>query len=171
MSGMRLRRYAALLVLVTALVGAAVLLSRQARGEDYSAGALRIGNPWTRATPKGAAVAGGYMKITNSGTAPDRLVGGSSEVAGRFEIHSMVVEQGVAKMRPVEAGLEIKAGETVELKPGSFHVMLLGLERPLEKGQKVKGTLEFEKAGRVDIEYTVEALGTTSPAAGGKHRH
>jgi copper(I)-binding protein len=83
----------------------------------------------------------------------------------------MVVEQGVAKMRPVEAGLEIKAGETVELKPGSFHVMLLGLERPLEKGQKVKGTLEFEKAGRVDIEYTVEALGTTSPAAGGKHRH
>jgi copper(I)-binding protein len=171
MSGMRLRRYAALLVLVTALVGAAVLLSRQARGEDYSAGALRIGNPWTRATPKGASVAGGYMKITNSGTAPDRLVGGSSEVAGRFEIHSMVVEQGVAKMRPVEAGLEIKAGETVELKPGSFHVMLLGLERPLEKGQKVKGTLEFEKAGRVDIEYTVEALGTTSPAAGGKHRH
>jgi copper(I)-binding protein len=168
---MRLRRYAALLVLVTALVGAAVLLSRQARGEDYSAGALRIGNPWTRATPKGASVAGGYMKITNSGTAPDRLVGGSSEVAGRFEIHSMVVEQGVAKMRPVEAGLEIKAGETVELKPGSFHVMLLGLERPLEKGQKVKGTLEFEKAGRVDIEYTVEALGTTSPAAGGKHRH
>ena len=168
---MRFRRYAPLLALVTALVGAAVLPSRQARAEDYSAGALRIGNPWTRATPKGASVAGGYMKITNSGTAPDRLVRGSSEVAGRFEIHSMVVEQGVAKMRPVEGGLEIKAGETVELKPGSLHVMLLGLERPLEKGQKVKGTLEFEKAGKVDIEYTVEALGTASPSVGGKHRH
>jgi copper(I)-binding protein len=157
--------------LFTALVGAAVLLSRQAWAEDYSVGALRIGNPWMRATPKGASVGGGYMKITNSGTAPDRLVDGSSEVAGRFEIHSMVLEQGVAKMRPVEGGLEIKAGETVELKPGSFHVMLLGLERPLEKGQKVKGTLEFERAGKVEIEYTVEALGTTAPAAGGKHRH
>jgi copper(I)-binding protein len=171
MSGMHCRRYAGLLALVTTLIGAAALLSAQARAEDYSAGALRIGNPWTRATPKGASVAGAYMSITNSGTAPDRLVGGSSEIAGRFEIHSMVMEQGVAKMRPVEGGLEIKAGETVELRPGSFHGMLTGLERPLEKGQKVRGTLEFEKAGKIEIEYTVEALGTTSPAARGKHRH
>ena len=64
-------------------------------------------------------MAGGYMTITNRGRAPDRLLGGSSAVAGRFEVHSMVTEQGVAKMRPVEGGLEIKPGETVELKPGS----------------------------------------------------
>ena len=75
----------------------------------------------------------------------------------------MAMENGVAKMRPVEGGLEIKPGETVQLKPGSFHVMLMGLKQPLDKGQKIKGTLQFEKAGKVEIEYTVEALGATSP--------
>jgi periplasmic copper chaperone A len=138
--------------------------------EDYSIGTLQIGNPWTRATPKGSMVAGAYMKITNKGSAPDRLVGGTTAVADRFEVHSMVTEQGVAKMRPVEGGLEIKPGETVDLKPGSFHVMLTGLKQPLEKGQKVKGTLEFEKAGKIDIEYAVEALGVSSPAPA-KHGH
>jgi copper(I)-binding protein len=138
--------------------------------EDYSTGTMQISRPWTRVTPKGATVAGGYMTITNKGSAPDRLLGGSSAVAGRFEIHSMVTEQGVAKMRPVEGGLEIKPGETVELKPGSFHVMLMGLKQPLERGQKVKGTLEFEKAGKVDIEYAVEPIGATTPGSGG-HGH
>jgi periplasmic copper chaperone A len=159
-----LTRTAALLALL--LVAGAI----DAMAEDYSLGTLQIGNPWTRATPKGSTVAGGYMKITNKGSAPDRLVGGSAAVAGRFEVHSMVTEQGVAKMRPVEGGLEIKPGETVELKPGSLHVMLMGLKQPLEKGQKVKGTLEFEKAGKVDIEYAVEALGVSAPGAA-KHGH
>jgi periplasmic copper chaperone A len=142
--------------------------------EDYTAGTIAIGNPWTRATPKGATVAGAYMTISNKGAAPDRLVGGSAGVAGKFEVHSMVMEQGVAKMRPVEGGLEIKPGETVELKPGSFHVMLTGLKQPLEKGQKVKGTLEFEKAGKVEIEYAVEAVGAPAPASSSKpgmHQH
>jgi len=138
--------------------------------EDYSIGAIEIGKPWTRATPKGATVAGAYMTLRNRGSAPDRLLGGSSAVAGRFEVHSMVTEQGVAKMRPVEGGLEIKPGETVELKPGSMHVMLMGLKQPLEKGQKVKGTLEFEKAGKIEIEYAVEALGVSAPAPA-KHSH
>jgi copper(I)-binding protein len=141
-----------------------------ATAEDYSIGSLQIGNPWTRVTPKGSSVAGAYMQITNKGSAPDRLVGGTTAVADRFEVHSMVMEQGVAKMRPVEGGLEIKPGETVDLKPGSFHVMLTGLKQPLEKGQKVKGTLEFEKAGKIDIEYAVEALGVSAPAPG-KHGH
>jgi copper(I)-binding protein len=110
------------------------------------------------------------MQITNKGSAPDRLVGGTTAVADRFEVHSMVMEQGVAKMRPVEGGLEVKPGETVELKPGSFHIMLMGLKQPLEKGRKVKGTLIFEKAGKVDIEYTVEALGAGSSAPSG-HGH
>jgi hypothetical protein len=73
-------------------------------------------------------------------------------------------------MRPVEGGLEIKPGETVELKPGSFHIMLMGLKQPIEKGQKVKATLEFANAGKVDIEYTVEAVGAASPSPSG-HMH
>ena len=82
----------------------------------------------------------------------------------------MAMDNGVMIMRPVEGGLEIKPGESVELKPGSYHVMFMGLKQPLEKGQSVKGTLEFEKAGKVDVEYTVEAIGAT-PAAKGGHQH
>jgi copper(I)-binding protein len=153
------------------LLAIALLLSAgNAVAGDYSIGSIQVGNPWTRATPKGSAVAGAYMTISNKGTVSDRLVGGSSPIAGQFEVHSMVMEQGVAKMRPVEGGLEVKPGETVELKPGGFHVMLTGLKQPLEKGQKVKGTLEFEKAGKVDIEYAVEAVGAPSAPMSG-HNH
>jgi copper(I)-binding protein len=152
---------------ITILLAAAIsLLAGAASAEDYTIGTIRIGNPWARATPKGADVAGAYMSISNKGAAPDRLIGGSTPVAGRFEIHRMLMEQGVMKMRPVEGGLEIKPGQTVEFKPGSFHVMLTGLKQPLEKDQRVKATLEFEKAGKVDIEYSVEAVGATgAPAA------
>jgi copper(I)-binding protein len=146
------------------------LWASAAMAQNYSIGSIEVGKPWSRATPKGAKVAGAYMTITNKGTAPDRLVGGSTSAASGFEVHSMVMEQGVAKMRPVEGGLEIKPGETVELKPGSFHVMLTGLKQPLEKGQKVKATLEFAKAGKVDVEYAVEAAGTPSPPMSG-HNH
>jgi periplasmic copper chaperone A len=159
------------LAIASALVAAFALWAGNAIAQTYGNGSIEIANPWTRATPKGASVAGAYLTITNKGSAPDRLVGGSTAVAGRFEVHRMVMDQGVAKMRPIEGGLEIKPGETVELKPGSFHVMLNGLKQPLTKGQKVKGTLQFEKAGKIDIEYTVEDVGTTAPAAGGHHQH
>jgi copper(I)-binding protein len=157
------------LALACATVIALASWGGNAVAENFASGSIEIANPWTRATPKGASVAGAYMSISNKGGAPDRLVGGSAAVAGKFEVHRMVMDQGVAKMRPVEGGLEIKPGETVELKPGSFHVMLTGLKQPLAKGQKVKGTLQFEKAGKVDIEYTVEDVGATTPAAAHHH--
>ncbi len=151
-------------------VAALVLFAGTASAEDYAAGPIQISNPWMRATPKGSTVAGGYMTIRNTGAVPDRLINGSTAVASRFEVHRMTMENGVMTMRPVEGGLEVKPGETIELKPGSFHVMLMDLKQPLEKGQRVKGTLTFEKAGKVDIEYSVEAIGAT-PAASGGHHH
>ena len=93
------------------------------------------------------------MKITNTGTAPDRLISGSSDVASKFEVHEMTMENGVAKMRPIKGGLEIKPGETVELKPGSFHVMFVGLKKPLASGEHIKGTLVFEKAGTLECRF------------------
>jgi len=150
-----------------ALVGAAVVFfSSMAAAEIYSAGGLQIGNPWARATPKGATVGAGYLTITNKGTQPDRLIGGSAAPATRFEVHTTVTENGVARMRPV-TGLEIKPGETVELAPGGMHVMFMGLKQPLQQGQTVKGTLVFEKAGTVAIEFTVQGIG--APAGGHKH--
>jgi copper(I)-binding protein len=145
-------------LLLAGLIGLTVTT---AHAGDYKAGSLDIVDPWSRATPKGASVAAGYMKITNTGSAPDRLLSGSSDVAPTFEVHEMTMEKDVAKMRPVKGGLEIKPGETVELKPGSFHVMFVGLKKPLAPGDHVKATLVFEKAGKVDVEYDVRAMGAT----------
>ena len=139
------------------------------QAHEYNVGSLKIGHPWARATPKGASVAGGYLTITNTGTTPDRLVGGTAAFAGRLEIHQMSEQGGVMKMRHLPKGIEIKPGETVELKPGSFHVMFMDLKRPLVKDQKPrpKGTLVFEKAGTIEVEYAVEAVG----GAPGQHHH
>ncbi len=140
-----------------------------AAAHDYTAGSIQIVHPWTRATPKGAKVAVGYATIRNRGRVSDRLIGGSATVAGRFEVHQMTTEQNVMTMRPVSGGLEIKPGETVELKPESFHIMLLDLRQPLAKGERVKGTLVFEKAGKLEIEYVVEALGVPGASEHGAH--
>ena len=136
---------------------------------EYKLGSLEIGHPWARATPKGASVAGGYLKITNKGATPDRLVGGSAGFAGRLEIHEMKMAAGVMQMRPLPDGLEIKPGETVELKPGSYHVMFVNLKQPLQQGQSVKGTLVFEKAGPIEVEYKIEPIGGTPAAGSGMH--
>jgi copper(I)-binding protein len=141
------------------IAGFLSLAAATAHARDYKVGSLDIVDPWSRATPKGATVGAGYMKITNTGTALDRLISGSSDVAPTFEVHEMTMDNGVAKMRPIKGGLEIKPGETVELKPGSFHVMLVGLKKPLTAGDHIKATLVFEKAGKVDVEYDVRAMG------------
>jgi periplasmic copper chaperone A len=162
----------AMLLGATPLLGAALsLLTGAAKAEDYAVGDLKVGNPWARATPRGSNVAAAYLTITNNGGAADRLMRGSTSVASRFEVHSMVIEDGVAKMRPVEGGLEIKARETVELKPGSYHVMLMGLTQPLQEGQHVTGTLVFERAGKVDVQFTVLPIGQSPPAGGHSGHH
>jgi copper(I)-binding protein len=133
----------------------------------YKVGNLVVTTPWAMATPKGAPVAGGYLSITNNGSEPDRLVGGSFAAAGRFEVHEMKMDNGVMKMRPVSGGLEIKPGQTVELKPGGYHLMFMSLKHQLKAGDSVKGTLEFAKAGKVEIAYPVRPMG----AGGGGHQH
>ncbi len=129
-------------------------------------GALKITAAWARATPNGAKVGGGYLTITNTGTTPDRLLGGSSQVSKRFELHEMKSENGIMKMRPLANGIEIKPGQTVALSPGGEHFMLVGLSRPLKQGGEFKATLNFEKAGKVDVEFSIEGIGARGPAAG-----
>jgi copper(I)-binding protein len=145
-----------------ALACLAALAITAANAHEYNAGPLVIDHPWTRATPGGAKVAGGYMTITNKGAQPDRLIGGSLPQAGRFEIHESRTEGGVARMRPLPRGLEIKPGQSVTLAPGGYHVMFTGLKAPLKQGDKIKGQLIFEKAGTVEVEYAVEGIGAKS---------
>jgi len=136
---------------------------------DYNVGSIRVIHPWSRATPKGANVAGGYVVIENKGAAPDRLIGGFSEIAGRFEIHEMKVQDGVMKMRPMEKGIEIAPGKSVKFEPGGYHLMFIDIKQPPVEGKDFKGTLVFEKAGKVDIEFVVEAMGEKGEGRGHKH--
>ncbi|MFA6964335.1 copper chaperone PCu(A)C [Bosea sp. (in: a-proteobacteria)] len=150
---------------------ALTLTSAVALGHDFATGALKIGHPWTRATPVGAKVAGGYLTLQNGGSAPDRLLGGSSDIAGRIEIHEMAVKDGVMTMRPLDKGLEVKPGASVELKPGGYHVMFMDLKRQLKEGETVKVTLSFEKAGTLPVEFAVQSVGAREPSQGSGHKH
>ena len=147
----------------------------QAAGESriYKAGDLVIEAPWSRATPPAARVAAGFLKVTNTGKQSDRLVGGTFEVAKKIEVHEMTMTDNVMRMRQLAKGLEIKPGATVELKPSGYHLMFFDLARPLKADDVVKGTLRFERAGTVDVEFRVAPLGAqpASQKSQGGHKH
>ena len=128
---------------------------------------LEISTPWTRATPPGAANGGGFVTITNTGTTDDRLVGAASPIARKVELHTMEIVDGVMKMRPVEGGIPVPAGETVKLAPGGEHIMFMGLDAPIEAGSLVPVTLTFEKAGTAELEMTATPPGAPAPAGEG----
>ncbi|TXM65717.1 copper chaperone PCu(A)C [Methylobacterium sp. WL12] len=152
--------------LATGSLVALALLAVPAGAHEYKAGALAIAHPWTRATPNGAKVGGGYLSVTNTGTTPDTLLGASVTGADHVEIHSMTMDGTVMKMAPVAGGLVIAPGATVTLAPGGYHMMFVDLQAPLKKGERVKGTLQFEKAGTVPVEFAVEAIGAKAPEGG-----
>lgn len=139
------------------------LVAVPAHAEEIRAGDLVISQAWSRATPGGAKVGGGYLTIENKGTAPDRLLGGSADVAAKVQVHEMSMNNGVMTMRPVEGGLVIEPGKTVKLAPGGFHLMLLDLKGALKQGEKLPVTLEFEKAGKVSIVLDVGGIGAMGP--------
>lgn len=155
---------AAALALASLLVLPAVVSAH-----EYKAGTLELIHPWTRATAPGAAAGGGFLTIKNHGSEADRLVSGSSAFAEKTQIHEMTMDGETMKMRELTDGLVIPAGGEVVLKPGSFHVMFMGLKTSLTEGDNVKGTLTFEKAGTVAVEWKVEAKGAGAPAAKDGH--
>lgn len=148
-----------------ALAAVLALAAGAASAHEYKLGDLEIGHPWSRATPKAAPVGAGYMTVTNKGKTADRLVAAGSDISSKVEIHEMAVIDGVMKMRALDKGIEIPAGGKVEFKPGGYHVMFIGLKQPIAKDSKFKGTLTFEKAGKVEVEFQVDA------AAGGGTGH
>ncbi len=127
-------------------------------GDVVTAGDLEIGAAWARAMLAGQKAAGAYLTVTNRGAEADRLIGGASPKAAKVEVHTMEVVNDVMTMRPVEGGLEIPAGGTVELKPGSFHVMFMGVATPFAEGETVPVTLKFERAGEVELSLPVRAM-------------
>jgi copper(I)-binding protein len=143
------------------------LLTISARAQEVKAGDLVITQAWARATPGGAKVGGAFLTIENKGTTADRLVGASADVAGKVEVHEMANKNGVMTMRAVDNGLAIDPGKTVKLAPGGYHLMMFDLKNPLKQGDKLPVTLDFAKAGKVALSFTVEGVGAQAPAANG----
>ena len=140
------------------------VLGAPAHAQEVKAGDLVITQPWSRATPGGAKIAGGFLTIENKGAAPDRLVSGAGDIAGKVEIHEMSMNNGVMTMRPLDKGLVIEPGKTVKLAPGGYHLMLMDLKQPFKQGDKVPVTLEFERAGKVALSLDVQGVGAQAPA-------
>jgi len=138
---------------------------------DYRVGSIRVIHPWSRATPPVAPVAGGYLRLINTGDAPDRLLSVSSEIAEKVEIHESTLTDGVARMRPLPDGLAINPKETVELKPGQAHIMFIRPVRPLKEGERFEATLRFEKAGSIKVEFMVQGMGGRPAGANGHEGH
>jgi periplasmic copper chaperone A len=145
----------------------AFFLAAPSRAEEVKAGDLVITQAWSRATPGGAKVGGGYLTIENKGATPDRLIGGSADMAATVQVHEMTVSNGVMTMRPLDKGLTIEPGKTVKLAPGGYHLMLLDLKGQLKQGDKLPVTLEFERAGKVKLSFDVQGVGASAPADAG----
>ena len=138
-------------------------------GQSFTAGDLTISGAYTRAMLPQAKVAGGYLVIENKGATPDRLLGGATEAAKTVQIHQMKMEGEMMKMSQVEGGLEIPAGSSVELTPGGYHVMMMGVGTPFKEGECLQLTLKFEKAG--DVPVVLNVGGTAAATAPEGHAH
>lgn len=149
------------------IVGATGLSAGALSAHEFKAGSLEIAHPWSRATVPAAKVAAGYFTVTNPTDEPDRLVSATAEVAEKTEIHQMSMQDGVMSMRPVDGPLEVPAKGELTLEPGGqgpgYHLMFMGLKRRVIDGEKFSGTLTFEKAGTVAVEFAVESVGAKAP--------
>lgn len=167
---MRLSR----LVTLTFALGA---ICASAGAHEYSNKGVTVAHPWARATPGGVKVGGLYLEIKAQRGKNDRLIAARSPVAGNVEIHNHIMEQGIAKMRRVDA-IAVPGGRSVILRPSGYHIMLMDLKQPLNEGDLTKVTLVFEKAGEIEVDATVEPIGATGPhgfseqpGTGGGHPH
>ena len=139
----------------------AMLSMQSISADEYRLGHLQINDPYTRTTPPMAAVAGGFMTVTNNGTEGDTFLGGSAGFVEAVEIHEMSMADGIMKMRRLENGLQIAPNETVELKPGGYHLMLIKPSEPMKEGDKHKITLSFKQAGDIEVELEVKDISAT----------
>jgi copper(I)-binding protein len=151
---------------IASMAAAALMLLTTASFADaIKIGDLEIVHVQARATPPGAMTTGGYMIIRNTGSTDDTLIGGSATFAGKTEVHEMKMQGEVMKMRRLEQGLPIPAGQTVTLESGGYHMMFMRLQQALKPGESYSGTLVFANAGEVEVRYEITAI------KGMKHHH
>ncbi|CAL8981949.1 hypothetical protein RHODGE_RHODGE_00094 [Rhodoplanes serenus] len=132
-----------------------------AAAETYRVGPIEVAETWARATPSGASVTAGYMRITNHGPAPDRLLAIRMDAALAVDLLELSLADNVMRLRSLGRGVEIAAGRTVEFRPGApWQAVVSGLSAPLRPGDRLPATLVFEQAGDVTVDLVVQPIGT-----------
>jgi copper(I)-binding protein len=134
-----------------------VLILIASLAQSFAASPITIERPWARASAPGQTVGGGFMTILHQGATEDRLVSATTPIAREVQIHTMNMDGGVMRMRPVEGGLAIPAGGRVVLQPGGLHLMFMELSAPLVAGSTFPVTLRFANAGDIKVDFNVEA--------------
>jgi copper(I)-binding protein len=142
--------------LATALV-LVLFLSSEACPQT-SSNTIKIEQVWARATPSGAQTGAAYMTLINNGASADRLVSASTPVAHQIQFHKETEDNGVSRMREVH-NVELSPGGKVIFKPGDMHMMIVGIRQPLKEGQTFPLTLQFEKAGQIDVTVPIKKVG------------
>lgn len=135
---------------------------------QFQVGELLVDQPWSRELPPNAPAGAAYFTLHNQGSAADRLIGASTPRAERSELHTHVHQNGLMKMMQIPA-VELPSGEQVVFQPGGNHVMLFGLGKPLTAGEQFPLTLEFEKAGKVEVQVEVRTADGQMPMPHGQH--
>jgi periplasmic copper chaperone A len=148
-----------------ALTLGALAASGIGHAHEVTIGNLVISHPWSRQSPMKADVAAGYLTVKNTGSEDDRLLKATAEITQKVQLHDMKMENDVMKMFELPSGIAIPAGQTVELKPKSLHVMFMDLKSQVIEGEQIKGTLVFEKAGTVAVDFEVMAPMADEPKA------
>ena len=141
-----------------------------AHAGDFKVGNLEIDDAWVRASIPGQDNGAGYFEIENDGKQADRLVEIRSDAAERVELHAVMNEQGMAKMRQVD-GIDIPAGQEVTLAPGGYHVMFFKLKTPFKQGDSIAATLRFERAGDVAIKFEAKPINYRADGHGSQMKH
>lgn len=151
-------------------VVAAALFAATAAAQHYEVGALHIAEPHARATAPGQPNGAAFLSVENRGAEADRLVAASSPAASAVEIHETASEDGVMRMRKLDA-VEIAPGAPIVFAPGGLHIMLIGLTAPLKDGETVPLTLTFEKAGSVTVDLAIQKTSAPADHSGHDHGH
>jgi copper(I)-binding protein len=149
-------------VIISLVLALAPIFSAAATAHETTVKGVTIADPWARATPAGATTAGAFFEMRTEEGVDDRLIAARSPVAGTVEIHNHITEGGIVRMRRVD-GIAVPGGKSVTLAPGGYHIMLMDLKDPLNKGETFRMTLVFEKAGEIEVEASIEPIAATGP--------
>ena len=125
--------------------------------DSASEEAIAIEEAWARPMPTGRELGAGYVTLRNAGDIADRLVAASTPRAERTELHETTVIDDVMRMRPLDGGIEIEPGGSIEMAPGGLHIMFLGVAEPFSAGERIELRLEFEQAGERTVVLEVRA--------------